>query len=63
MSCTTGYLCAHCNRDIIGRLEKACRNDRQRVAFGLLALGEFVTFPPLARLRAERPDLFEESAA
>lgn len=62
LRCVTGFLCAHCNRDIIGRLERACRGDRDRVIRALCDLADHIEAPPLARLLAERPDLLESAA-
>lgn len=61
LGCCTGFLCRHCNRDIIGRLE-AGKRTRADVAASLAGLHAHVTDPPLARLLAERPDLLESAA-
>lgn len=65
LECVTGFVCAHCNTDIIGRLEGAFQKEadpRAGVARGLAGLHAHVTDPPLPRMLAERPDLLEESA-
>jgi hypothetical protein len=65
LECVTGFVCSHCNQEVLGRLEGAFRRDplpRQRVAFALLALAAHVTDPPLRRLLAERPELKAISA-
>lgn len=58
LECVTGFVCGHCNREILGRLEGALK-DRDRVAAGLHLLAAHVTNPPLARLLAEQPELLE----
>jgi hypothetical protein len=63
LECVTQFVCSHCNREIIGRLEGAFRGDRDRVALALFNLATAVASPALARLLAERPDLRTESAA
>lgn len=63
VDCVTGFVCAHDNRETIGRLEQFYRGDRRHIVTALRALADHIADPPLRRLRRERPDLFEESAA
>lgn len=65
LECVTGFVCSHCNREVIGRLECAFRKEddpRAGVARGLAGLHAHVTDPPLPRLLAERPDLLEQAS-
>lgn len=62
LNCVTGFLCQHCNREILGRLEGSLKS-RIAVVVALHNLADHINLPPMLRLRAERPDLFEESAA
>lgn len=60
LECVTGFVCAHCNKEIIGKLEGAFRkrdDPRNAVFTALVALAAHVVDPPLRRLLAERPDL------
>lgn len=47
--CVTGYLCAACNREIVGRLTG--RHGRAGAAVALRRLADFLDDPPMARLR------------
>lgn len=63
--CVTGFVCAHCNTDIIGRLEGAFRKERDpraAVAASFAGLHAHITDPPMRRLVAARPELLEEAA-
>ena len=62
LDCVACFLCPSCNRDVIGRLERTYR-DYALVVAALRSLADYIADPPLRRLRTERPDLFEESAA
>lgn len=55
--CFRGFLCRRCNRDIVGRLSGGTRGgvrDAVLVIGILRALADYMEFPPMARLRAER---------
>jgi hypothetical protein len=65
IECVTGFVCAHCNTEIIGRLEGSFRkldDPRAAVVAALAGLHTHVTDPPLRRLLAARPDLLEEAS-
>jgi hypothetical protein len=62
LDCVSGFLCMSCNRDVVGRLERSFRGDRERIALALAALADQLINPPMRRLLAERPDLKELSA-
>jgi hypothetical protein len=65
LECVTGFVCGHCNREIIGRLEGAFRkklDPRVYVREALRGLVDHLADPPLRRLLAERPDLLEQAS-
>ena len=60
LECVTGFVCAHCNKEIIGKLEGCFRkreNPREAVMDALQRLARHIQDPPLRRLLAGRPDL------
>lgn len=64
LGCVTGFVCSHCNREIIGRLEGAFRkrhDPRGSVVAALFCLAAHITDPPLQRLLAECPELRESA--
>jgi hypothetical protein len=57
MECVTGFVCAHCNREIIGRLECAFRKEsdpRAAVAAALAGIRAHVVDPPMRRYLRQR---------
>lgn len=65
MECVTGFLCTGCNRETVGRLERAFQkldDPRPAIADALHAVANHLTNPPLTRLLAERPDLLEQAS-
>jgi hypothetical protein len=63
--CFRGFLCHHCNREVIGYLTNRWGRPTSEVAAALRNLADYLEDPPMRRLRRERPDLFpiEETAA
>jgi hypothetical protein len=60
--CVTGFMCAHCNTEIIGRLEGANQklpDPRIAVREALRNLADHVEDPPWLRLIADRPELLD----
>jgi hypothetical protein len=62
IECLAGFLCHHCNREIIGYLMRAGRTgnvsrSRGEVAGALEAIAAYLRYPPAARVRARRARL------
>jgi hypothetical protein len=60
--CFRGFLCRHCNREVIGFLSHSGTRPTSAVIVALRSLADYLEYPPMRRLLAVRPDLLEESA-